>query len=632
MASIDYYWLHALVTRCAVLSTLVGLLGACGGAPRQRPADPSATNVVRPSAEELAAGDTLPGSYVVTFRSTVAGPPLRQTSFFAEYRAHHALLDERYGADPRVVDMQYLTSIDLVDPGREADADAGFAASPLLRLAWSQNPGQAQTGVITRVDFRSEDDAASALGEWEQRGDLWFAEPNYVSRLAQEPDPAPATEVNLFRKYADDYGKFPYWWLTAINLTSAYEAIAQRDLSVEGTPTDADIASNRPIIAVLDSGVDYEHPALAGRIWENHDVNAANCDNDVHGCNTTVARRGKLGNGDVYPFATSGPGQTCDGLDPNCSHGTHVAGIIAGDSGWTERQTGRAAPGLCPVCQIMILKIVSRVGKESGILDSSIIAAFKYVTLFRRANSPAVRVINASFGKFVRSRAVGLLIRLMRDKNGTLLVAAAGNEDTLTQEYPAAFKDAVAVAAVDNRLRKVNFSNFGQWVDVSAPGQAILSTVPGGDADTKSGTSMATPMVSGIAGLLVARYPGIAFDDLRGALLQTADPTFYGRDFEDGFNYTYYYPLVGRDKTRTPLLGYGVLDAQAAINRAPTTGLPIFNQLDRVRPGCSTIPLEAGRAAANDAGRALLLIAGFLPIIGAVLTRGARRRRPPSGA
>jgi subtilisin family serine protease len=627
MASIDYYWLHALLTRRAVLSTLVILapLAGCGAAPRAAPADPGASNVVRPTAAELAGGEALPGSYIVTFRSDVAGPAVPHKSFFAEYRAHHALLDERFGSDPRVVDMQYLTSIDLVDPGREQDPELGFAASPLLRLAWSQNPGQAQTGAITRVDFRTDDDARDALAEWEQKGDLWFAEPNYVSKLSQEPETPAEPQVNLFRKYADDYGKFPYWWLSAINLTSAFEAIAQRDLSVPGTPTDEDFATNRPIVAVLDSGVDYAHPALAGRIWENKDVNAANCDNDVHGCNTTVARRGKLGNGDVYPFATTGPDQSCAGLDPNCSHGTHVAGIIAGDDTWREELTGRATPGLCPVCQIMILKIVSKVGKDSGILDSSIIAAFKYVTLFRRANSPAVRVLNASFGKFVRSRSVGLLIRLMRERNGTLLVAAAGNEDTLTREYPAAFKDAIAVAAVDSRLRKVNFSNFGQWVDVSAPGEAILSTVPGREADTKSGTSMATPMVAGIAGLLIARYPDISFDDLRGALLQTADPSFYGHDFEDGFNYRYYYPLVGRDHTRTPLLGYGVLNAQAAVNRTASTGLPVFNQNNRVQPGCGTV--AATRSVGSRGLYLFALLAGLLPATAAI-TRAGRRSRP----
>src|SRR5690606_19612806 len=204
-------------------------------------------------------------------------------------------------------------------------------------------------------------------------------------------------------------------------------------------------------------------------IWVNTDLNAADCKNDLHGCDTTEASRGYLGNGTVYPFGTSGPNENCFGKDPNCSHGTHVAGIIAGDPNWTDER-GRSAAGVCPFCRIMVLKIVSKVGDQSGILDSSIIAAFKYVALFRRQGSPAVRVVNASFGKFVRSRSVGLLVRLMKEKNSTLLVGAAGNEDTLTMEYPAAFGDAIAVAAVDTKLNKVNFSNFGRWVDIAAPG------------------------------------------------------------------------------------------------------------------------------------------------------------------
>lgn len=575
-------------------SLLASFVAGCGTEADERAVDASGQDqpVVLATKAELAQGRTLEGSYIVTFRTDSGNDSeLYFPGFAAEHRHHFARLAERHLADPRIKDLQFLASANLADPSDTAWT-AELGAPPALRFALQAPNAPKPIGAIARVDFTGEEDAAALLREWDAAGAVWYAEPNYVSRLSQEQpapsNPAPTNET-LFGKLATDYGKLNYWWLTTINLQQALQSIATRDLSVAGTPTDEQLQQNGPIVAVLDSGVDYEHPALKNQIWVNNDVNAAGCENDVHGCNTTVARRGRLGNGDVWPFDTTGPNQSCFGRDNNCSHGTHVTGIIAADHSWGDSEFQRPTAGTCPVCRIMILKIVSKVGKESGILDSSIIAALKYVSLFRREGNSAVRVVNASFGKFVRSRAVGVLVRLMKEKRGTLLVAAAGNEDTLTMEFPAAFSDAIAVSAVDQNLRKVSFSNFGRWVDISAPGSGILSTVPGGGVDVKSGTSMASPMVAGVAGLMVARYPDISFDDLRHSILQGADPSFYAHDFQDGFNYQNYYPKVPQEDARQPLLGLGVLNANSAINRVPTEGLPLYSSLDRVRRGCGVV-------------------------------------------
>src|SRR5690606_6902827 len=125
------------------------------------------------------------------------------------------------------------------------------------------------------------------------------------------------------------------------------------------------------------------------------------------------------------------------------------------------------------------------------------------------------------FGKFVRSRSVGLLLRVLKEKKSALVIGAAGNEDSMAQEYPAAFSDAIAVSAVDEDLRKVAFSNFGRWVDIAAPGSNIISTLPGEGAGSKSGTSMAAPLVSGVAGLMLAYAPDTSFGTLRKWLLQS---------------------------------------------------------------------------------------------------------------
>lgn len=561
--------------------------------------------------QEAPEAEALPGSYIVAFRGQSGGPGLSFGNFATEHRAHFNFLTTEHGADPRIKSMRFLTSLDLRRPEGGDDA-AELNPTPLMRLFWSTGGGHEPLSTsLAQVDFTSTETAKEALAEWNARGAIWFAEPNYVSRLKQDAEDPPATEPTLYGGYAADYKLINYWWLEKINLATAFESIATRDLAVPGTPTDEQMAADRPIVAVLDSGVDYEHPALKEHIWVNANLNAAGCENDLHGCNTTVAKPGTLGNGDVWPFDTSGPSESCIGKDNNCSHGTHVAGIVAADHKWTDPE-GRPTAGVCPTCRVMVLKIVSKVGKDSGILDSSIIAAFKYVSRFESRGNSAVRVINASFGKFVRSRSVGLLIRLLREKNGTILVAAAGNEDTLTMEYPAAFKDAVAVAAVDSQLRKVSFSNFGRWVDISAPGSSILSTVPGAQVDSKSGTSMAAPMVAGVAGLMVARYPDISYDDLRGAIVGGADPTFYKSDFSGGFNNCYYYPEIPQDKVRQPLLGTGLLNANSAINRTPTLDQPIFSNLSRVKRGCSVV----GGAAAEGASPLLLLL---LPLLAVVL-------------
>jgi hypothetical protein len=260
----------------------------------------------------------------------------------------------------------------------------------------------------------------------------------------------------------------------------------------------------------------------------------------------------------------------------------------------------------------MILKIVGKVGKDSGILDSSILSAFKYVSLFRREGSPAVRVINASFGKFVRSRSVGLLVRLLKDRHGAIVIGASGNEDSMSMEYPAAFSDAIAVAAVDQNQEKVDFSNFGRWVDISAPGDGILSTVPGSGLDVKSGTSMAAPMVSGVAGLLVAQKHDVPFSELRGALLNAADPAFYQNAPNRTLNNDCYFVDIKNSAIRQPLLGLGMLNARDSINNALTPGQPIFSKLDRVKPGCSVI---GGSAASTQSTAVIWLLAPLFVLI-----------------
>src|SRR5690606_10252716 len=125
-----------------------------------------------------------------------------------------AWLDERYLGDARVKQIQYLTSLDL-QTLEELDARPSFER---MKLQGSTSSMQAS---FARVDFSDAYAAAETLSEWSQSGELWFAEPNYISHLSSENDlqADETSERKLFSDYATQYEKFNYWWLKAINLS-----------------------------------------------------------------------------------------------------------------------------------------------------------------------------------------------------------------------------------------------------------------------------------------------------------------------------------------------------------------------------------------------------------------------------
>jgi subtilisin family serine protease len=572
------YLLTGLIV--CVMATL--LLSACSTDPQRANTTPLARKVQSPSLEELAHGDVLPGSYLVAFRSEIGGATTRNPSFLTEALLHSQAQEMFFRGDSRVKVTRFLTSLPFATPISQFEQDfqssAPFAP-PISRLQ-PQDLAEpnTQAGSLLQVDFRSEKEAQEALTEWDSQGALLYAEPNGISQTSNTNSPD-------FDSLAQKYREQNEWWSTRIALPDAYAELNGFDWMR--------VASDKghsPIIAVMDSGVDYDHPALKARIWNNPQKGVAGCDDDLHGCDTTNPSPGRLGKGSVWPYDLDGPGKTCIGKDRNCSHGTHVAGIIAADSSWIPPGSDRPPLGICPVCRLMVLKVVSKVGNQSGILDSSILAALKYVALFRNKRGAQVRLINASFGKFSKSRSVQAMIQALKANGGTLVIGAAGNEDSMRMEYPAAFKDVIAVSAVDEKLRKLSFSNFGSWIDISAPGANITSTVPGQRIDTKSGTSMAAPMVSGVAGLILARYPDLNPNDLRNHLLNSADPTFYGRTYDsEGFNERYYDARFQNGRERQPLLGVGVLNAQAALTGEKSSNLAEAVTTPRVKPGCGTV-------------------------------------------
>ncbi len=268
------------------------------------------------------------------------------------------------------------------------------------------------------------------------------------------------------------------WALTKINAPSAW---------------DETTGSGSIVIAVIDSGVDTSHADLAGQLWTNPDEipgNQIDDDNngrvdDIHGWNI-------LDN---------------DGnLDDTTGHGTQVAGVIGATA-----NNGAGGAGVCWGCKLMIVKVV----KAGGVANYSDIAAG---VLY--AAQKGAKVINLSLGGAQDSAT--LRAAIAEAAKTAVIVGGAGNDNSGARFYPAAYDDAVlAVAGVDQNDVKVDTSNYGAWVDVSAPGKDILTTFSGGGYGSASGTSLAAPFAAGLAGLLLSQHPAWSPDQMRAQMIRT---------------------------------------------------------------------------------------------------------------
>lgn len=250
------------------------------------------------------------------------------------------------------------------------------------------------------------------------------------------------------------------------------------------------------IVAVIDSGVDITHPALASKIYVNEaEKNGLpGVDDDGNGYIDDISG---------WDFALENPNN-----NDTSGHGTHVAGIIAADHSGSMK-------GVAPDVKILPLDFMDG---GSG-YTSDAIEAIEY------AKKMNARVINASWGSSFCSKILNDTIDSLKTKN-ILFVAAAGNSGndlSYYPEFPAAFRsDAqITVGAITRRGFMAAYSNYGQYVDVMAPGDEILSTYSNHEYMYLSGTSMATPFVTGLAALIVGQNPNITVTQLKNAILNS---------------------------------------------------------------------------------------------------------------
>ncbi len=254
-----------------------------------------------------------------------------------------------------------------------------------------------------------------------------------------------------------------------------------------------DTRGNGVRVAVVDSGITAGHPDLAGKVVAQKDF--------------------------VNEDATA---------DDALGHGTHVAGIAAARTG-----NGIGISGGCPGCEILVAKTLQgRIGYDSDVAEGIVWAA-----------DNGADVINLS----LTGPAPSSLLKKAVDyawNNGAVVAAAAGNSGDGTVQYPAAYSNAIAVAATNRYDNRASFSTMGDWVDVAAPGVGVLSTLPGGYG-YMNGTSMATPHVAALASLLADE--GLSNEQIRNRILSnTADLGPGGRD---------------------PYFGTGRIDAARALHR-----------------------------------------------------------------
>src|SRR3954469_126722 len=256
-------------------------------------------------------------------------------------------------------------------------------------------------------------------------------------------------------------------------------------------------------VAIVDSGARVEHPDLAPNIWTNF--------GEVPGNGVDDDRNGYVDDVHGVDLSSTKPGQD---LSAGYGHGTHVAGIVAA----AANRAG--VVGVAPRAKLMIVKVLKADGSgTTGAVAEGI----------RYAAANGARVINLSLAGNDDDPRLAEAVRAAAAANA-LVVASAGNDGRdidRRPSYPASLPEAILLAVAstdpDDGRGISDFSNFGRLaVQVAAPGAGILSSAKDGGWEVMSGTSMAAPMVAGVAALAVSANPLINAVDLRGVLMQNA--------------------------------------------------------------------------------------------------------------
>lgn len=397
-------------------------------------------------------GDFVPGEIIVKFKKTIEISPQTINNQLSIGIESLDLLNLKYN----VVSSEKIIS---------------GAASPLSN--------------IYKLTVPRDSDILSIVDEYNNDPNVEYAEPNLICYLNNIPnDP-------LFNQQ---------WGL---HNTGQYNGTEDADIDA---PEAWDIATGGSdvTIAVIDSGVDYNHPDLIDNMWINDDEIADNgIDDDNNGFVDDV-------NGWDFIRNTNDP-------KDKFGHGSHCAGIIGA--------VGNNSIGVSGVCwnsSIMPVKVFSEYGSSSiGIIARGI----------NYATNNGAKIFSMSWGFSGNSELIDDVLENAYSK-GIVLVSSAGNYNSQRPYAPAKYDYVIGVAAIDRNNEKAVFSNFGNWVDVAAPGVDVFSTMPTyhvllNDYDhsqnysNMSGTSMSAPFVAGVIGLILSKNPDLEQEEIK-TLIQSA--------------------------------------------------------------------------------------------------------------
>ncbi|MCY9513553.1 S8 family peptidase [Paenibacillus apiarius] len=264
------------------------------------------------------------------------------------------------------------------------------------------------------------------------------------------------------------------------------------------------------IVAIVDTGVDLKHRDLQGKLLEGYNV-----------------------------FDPNIPPQD------DVGHGTHVAGIIG-----ATVNNGEGVAGMTWYNPLLPVKALDSSGSGTS---------YSVAEGIIWATDNGAKVINLSLGNYVDGAFLHDAVKYAYDRD-VVLIAATGNDNTQRPGYPAAYPEVFAVSATDENQKRASFSNYGNYVDVVAPGASIASTYPSNQYAALSGTSMACPHVSALAALIRSVNPGLknteVYDIMRQSVVDLGSP--------------------GKDQ----YFGYGLVDVARALSMAEqgNTSLSLFPQ------------------------------------------------------
>lgn len=395
------------------------------------------------------------------------------------------LLNESFNIDKAHVPGQLLIKM-----------KPGFASNSISLLA-SMGAKQLNTiagGEIVVAGFfdKSDDALMEAAKQLMLDPSVEYVEANQIYTINKLPnDP----------KFGDLYG---------LNNVGANSGVADADIDAPEA-WDVSTGSKDAVVAIIDTGVDYSHDDIKDNYWTNPGESGL----DAEGNDKRTNGIDDDGNGFVDDFrGWDFANNDNDPMDDN-SHGTHCAGTIG-----AKGNDGHGVVGVNWDVSIVGVKFLT--GGGSGTLEHAV-QAIDYVTTI------GAKISSNSWGGGGFSAAMEEAIQRNKDA-GILFIAAAGNSGTDNDSrahYPSSYEldNVLAVAATDRRDGRAGFSCYGkESVDLAAPGVDIMSSVPGQEYKSYSGTSMATPHVSGVAALVLAAYPEADYTYIRDRILKGVDP------------------------------------------------------------------------------------------------------------